>query len=398
MEDDGELPLAIPVKAVSEHFTCSVCMDKLNNTHITPCGHRFCGKCIKECVNRRSKCPNCNKKVSADKLYSDWAFDNLIKMVSVEKNKAENNYFVNLIQEAAHHSGDTNHREVSPIEGTLQKHLKLGLAAHEQYFQEFKREFTQRVQTVESQIEALQGGEDDETMATCLHELEVKRQGLHAELSTCTQLLVDAYDRYLTDHLPTPSLLPVAISVRLQDKNIVLQDVKLKPHSSLSDIKEAIISKMEARGDPVISSLDDQVQYILLGPFEKGRVISNEFVQELSLAEAERSDAIRLLPVGCHPVLDFAVKPGSEVVLVGPVKLESEMPKQCFASTFDKDKRLSMDYFTCKDCAFNWVCQYCKDYCHKDHQTVPYILGHQPTWACCYCPRKKKCQLGKPTN
>ena len=39
------------------------------------------------------------------------------------------------------------------------EHLKLGLAAHEQYFQEFKREFTQRVQTVESQIEALQGGE-----------------------------------------------------------------------------------------------------------------------------------------------------------------------------------------------------------------------------------------------
>ena len=53
------------------------------------------------CVSlSRSKCPNCNKKVSADKLYSDWAFDNLIKMVSVEKNKAENNYFVNLIQEA----------------------------------------------------------------------------------------------------------------------------------------------------------------------------------------------------------------------------------------------------------------------------------------------------------
>ena len=37
------------------------------------------------------------------------------------------------------------------------EHLKLGLAAHEQYYQEFKREFTQRVQTVDAQIEALQG-------------------------------------------------------------------------------------------------------------------------------------------------------------------------------------------------------------------------------------------------
>ena len=48
----------------------------------------------------RSKCPCCNKKVTADKLYPDWAFDNLISMVSAEKNKAEDNYFVNLIQKA----------------------------------------------------------------------------------------------------------------------------------------------------------------------------------------------------------------------------------------------------------------------------------------------------------
>ncbi|XP_022086916.1 tripartite motif-containing protein 26-like [Acanthaster planci] len=398
MAEGEELPLSIPVKAVSEHFTCPICMERLSQTYITPCGHRYCGICIKECVNRRSKCPCCNTKVTADKLYPDWAFDNLISMVSTEKSKAEDQYFVKLIQEAGHHEHEgANHREESPIVGTLQKHLKTGLATHEQYYQDFKREFTQRIQEVNLQMEALQGGGDDVLLAQQLQELEVKKQTLHTELRTCTQLLVDAYDKYLADHLPTPSLLPVTVSVRLQGKNVSLPDIKIKPHSSISEIKDVIAMAMEARGDPIASFPDDQVQFVLLGPVEKGREISAELLEELlqSPDSMERSEVIRLLPRGCHPLLEFGVKPGSEVVVAGPLKLESEMPKQCFAQTFVKDKGQSMDYFTCKDCAFKWVCRSCKDFCHKDHQTVPYIMGHQPTWACCYCPRKKKCQLGE---
>ena len=50
--------------------------------------------------------------------------------------------------------------------------------------------------------------------------------------------------------------------------------------------------------------------------------MSAELLEELLSDTVERSEDIRLLPQGCHPVLEFGMKPGSEVVIVGSVKLE----------------------------------------------------------------------------
>ena len=75
-EEVADLPLKIPVRipgelgvlnkahlfplnartqvsAVYEHFQCIICMSRIESACITPCGHRFCQKCIEECINRR---------------------------------------------------------------------------------------------------------------------------------------------------------------------------------------------------------------------------------------------------------------------------------------------------------------------------------------------------------
>ena len=46
-------------------------------------------------------------------------------------------------------------------------------------------------------------------------------------------------------------------------------------------------------------------------------------------------------------------KPGSEIAVYGTVKCESDLPKHCFATTFESGQSNRVDYFTCKDCSFN---------------------------------------------
>ena len=45
------------------------------------------------------------------------------------------------------------------------------------------------------------------------------------------------------------------------------------------------------------------------------------------------AEDITLLPLGCHPVLEYAVKPASVIVLVGPIKLERYYCNKKFRTT-----------------------------------------------------------------
>jgi len=54
---------------------------------------------------------------------------------------------------------------------------------------------------------------------------------------------------------------------------------------------------------------------------------------------------------------------------------------------------MTVDYYNCKDCGYNWICKSCAETCHRGHQVSTYILGHVPSWACCYCAKKGKCKL-----
>lgn len=44
-------------------FTCSVCLNKLEQASTTTCGHVFCENCIKTAIKAQKKCPTCRKKL-----------------------------------------------------------------------------------------------------------------------------------------------------------------------------------------------------------------------------------------------------------------------------------------------------------------------------------------------
>ena len=45
-------------------------------------------------------------------------------------------------------------------------------------------------------------------------------------------------------------------------------------------------------------------------------------------------------------------KPGSQIVVCGSLKLESDLPKKCFVEVFKKGEGQKVDYFSCQDCGF----------------------------------------------
>ncbi|WOL16141.1 E3 ubiquitin-protein ligase [Canna indica] len=44
-------------------LTCPICMETIVHTSSTICGHIFCLRCIKACVQKRKKCPVCGRKL-----------------------------------------------------------------------------------------------------------------------------------------------------------------------------------------------------------------------------------------------------------------------------------------------------------------------------------------------
>lgn len=55
---------------------CSICLDKINNPVVTPCGHMFCSDCLKQCLNFQKKCPECRNSLKDKEIYSISAKNN----------------------------------------------------------------------------------------------------------------------------------------------------------------------------------------------------------------------------------------------------------------------------------------------------------------------------------
>ncbi|KAL3865385.1 hypothetical protein ACJMK2_042777 [Sinanodonta woodiana] len=397
--EDTDLPIVVPVQAISDFFQCSICMCQMKGAVMTSCGHRFCEKCIQEWVDRQHKCPCCNNPLHIDQIIKDHQFDSLLATIVAESKKAEEKYFESLISRVS--DGQKEDEILTPMEEILKKHLKQGLSAHEKYFHSLKKDFRQRKQMLES--ETAKGVADihsqtlfEEQVMIKTAELEstqqMKLQELEKELSTCTKLVAAAYDKYLTDHIPNLEVLPVEVSVFLLNKNIRIEGFHVNPSDTLPVVRKFVEATMEAKRNPVIQWETD-VKVFLFGPFAKGSQTETQKIMADILSSGSDTSDVQEIREGVRLGLQYGIKPGSEIVVAGHVKCESDLPKKCFSEIFKKDTEQKVDYFSCQTCNFKWICRSCMTVCHQDHKVVPYIMEHKPSWACCYCPKKKTCTI-----
>lgn len=63
----------IPEKTIDSRAqeTCSVCLEKITDASVTPCGHVFCCECMQELHKRQINCPMCRSKITSFLKLSD---------------------------------------------------------------------------------------------------------------------------------------------------------------------------------------------------------------------------------------------------------------------------------------------------------------------------------------
>jgi len=88
---------------------------------------------------------------------------------------------------------------------------------------------------------------------------------------------------------------------------------------------------------------------------------------------------------------EMKVDPGSDVVLCGAVRLAKDAVAVCFSVTYEAGAEV--DYLHCKTCKLNWICAPCADACHSGHTLLPFRKAHKPSYAYCYCVKKKLCRI-----
>ena len=398
--------LIVSFDAISDYFNCPVCMCELDNPYITPCGHRYCEGCIRECVDRHHKCPCCNTSVRTKDLIKDHQYDELHCIIKSEKSKSEENYFSTLISgEAQPGEGSTSQEQpkkiFSPIEEILKKHLKDSLFAHEHYYQDLQTEKKRRKERLKSDLDKEKEELFDMGLSACdiqprvdalQKKYEASNKALDEQLQKNMDAVAEAYDRHLTEHIPQLSILPVKVKVVLLEKNITFSDINMNPKDSLENIRGIIKEQLALKGDKLVE-FDTDVKYFAFGPFLKLSAHEMYLMARDIIDHGTNHPNIHALTETCLPVIKFGLKTGSVIAVYGHLTCESDMPKECFATTFRKGHGSIMDYFSCEECSLNWICRPCMESCHQTHPVKPYIMNHQPTWACCYCPKKKKCTI-----
>ncbi|XP_065912286.1 uncharacterized protein [Dysidea avara] len=392
---DAHLHMAI--LPLYDHVKCPICHSSYRSAYMTTCGHRFCEECIRECVNRRHQCPICNTRITSSHLIKDHQTDTFIAFLQTERRKAEQLNFERVIEEATNNAFSGQNKLISAVEAVLHKHLRESLTVHEQYHQELKQQYAQAQHRINQEaraeeqkvIQDFPHDPDAPERLVRLKEIEdiatAKKESLKTKLQVTVQMLADAYDRYLTQQLPSqPTTLPVTVTLKVPSKNFVAAGIIVQPDENMVDLCSRLYRLMEERNFNIVSfPPPSEMAMEIYQPFDAGDIGNDECGIPVSV------DTI--------PVLQHSMKPGSEIHFSGNIILESDLPKTCFAVMYKPGKDQVMDYYRCTECSINWVCQPCMEVCHEGHTLVPYISKHKPTWACCYCPKKAKCIIQNTT-
>ncbi|XP_059170981.1 polycomb group RING finger protein 6-like isoform X2 [Physella acuta] len=374
--NDNNGKIFIPYESLEDYIHCSICLSVIRGAVLTPCGHRYCSRCITEWVGQKHTCPCCNSQLQATQFYFDVQFDSLIEQVLLQRDKAEETYFENMFQTSVENTSK------SPFEEILKKHMKSSLLSHQRYYDKLKEDYRRKLELIDRGSSLYFIGSNSEST----DELKAK---LKSNLEESEKLIADAFDRYLTENVPSFEILPVNVSIYLADKDVRILDVIIKPSESLLEIKPKIEAAMQERCDDILNWTDDTGVRLLFDPLAKN---SHYNLCEV-LNNIHNRDDVHSLTWDSRPIFQFNMKPGSEIVLQGVFKSQSDLPKRCYVNIFKELGPQTVDYFTCNNCNVKWICKSCIQCCHTGHSVSPFAMDHVPTWACCYCPKKKLCKI-----
>eukprot|EP00038_Savillea_parva_P013439 m.8353 g.8353 ORF g.8353 m.8353 type:complete len:403 (+) comp2527_c0_seq1:58-1266(+) len=387
--------IMIPAQAIAEELACPVCFDVYNAPVFLPCGHRGCHNCITECISRHRKCPVCNAAMEPSNVHSDPTTLALVERFASLTAKAEHSYCLQLVRGSAgvarriphphhqhSHTGDAAHGahaamdgegavantpsdDLTPLEAVLTRHLS-------QCIREFQHCWDQLGHQGRHHSQSANNDQGPADSAGALH------NDARVGVADARQQLIATLDTYLAQHLPSPNLLPVVVSVHLPARAMVLQGLTVKPGTTGREVKEWLLERLRSDHGMEAKGYTAETKLVLHGP---GTAVEEGGGEGVAIED----DTMMQLSV--------RVLPGASIHVDGNIIVVSEQPPACLRYTFNKAAPTPQDFWTCTTCDLNWVCAGCRRACHVGHDLKPYLQQHTPSWGCCYCRKKGACQL-----
>jgi len=310
-------------------------------------------------------------------LVPNKQFDRVINIITSEKDKASKIYFDNLINGSINNPIQSNNKiTVSPAEQALLAHIQKHIKNYHDYQKKLDENTTSRKQLIKEKystlIKAAQAKKDLKEKRRLKVEREEKNNELTLLHGETTKIIEKTLDKYHKEFTVPPLIFPVIVHISIPHKNEVIKYVQLEPHDTVVTLRQEVTRYMESKGDTVLS-------------FEK--------VNIFALVQAEGEPGIPITDDHILLIEHYNPDPGATFVLQGHLKCAKDAPKRCYKVMHATlDKIVSIEYFTCRTCTLNWLCSACVENCHKGHDVASFVT-HTPTWACCYC-HKKKCNIG----
>ncbi|EGG23263.1 hypothetical protein DFA_05395 [Cavenderia fasciculata] len=361
----------------------------IKEASMTQCGHNFCSKCIFECVNRNKKCPCCNAPTTKESIVRNHQLDKIISIIDKEKEDASKNYFNNLIansQNQQHNNNRPNNHEqkLSPIQDLFSKYIKTSLMAYDEFYNQLELKCKEGRDRLEQEKNAilLKHKGDDLILQQTKEEYRYSLEKLEKSNQQTIDLLLKSFEEYETKvcHLKsvavTPNFVNIQTSIIIPDKDITIEHISLKPSATIYDVKQILVEKLNQRGgDYTFIKFNDNCKFVAQTPMAMG-------ANYISLDDESKPLSMCNLPQGSKII----VQPGG-------ISVQGDIPKECFSTSYKPGD--TMDYYRCNDCAYNWICKPCADYCHKGHNKIIYLPNHKASFACCYDQRHNKCKIAK---
>ena len=207
------------------------------------------------------------------------------------------------------------------------------------------------------------------------------------------KLLCESYEEYMKKTGPSPFLLPVSITIRLRGRP-QFWDLKLNSTDRIGVVLDVVKKKFKDLGDEI-----DQFEIAENKEGNDDMKVDGGDNNKIQLgvlrplADRDPEKPLEIVTNMEQCLSELNVRQGTQIHVLTTFRLKSEAPRPCFTYGYEKGKGQKCDYYRCKTCGFNWVCQACSIQCHKGHELTPFMMNHVPSYACCYCVKKKKCKI-----
>lgn len=73
--DSGQLPLGL----AEDDLNCPICVDRLREPFVTPCGHAFCFPCITTHLGFKRSCPSCSAYLKPEQIFPNFLLNKVLQ-------------------------------------------------------------------------------------------------------------------------------------------------------------------------------------------------------------------------------------------------------------------------------------------------------------------------------